>query len=934
MSTMNIVVKKGYSTDIHLFRTGQPSATAGKPPVGTTAELYLEGVTTPPLATTPVTSVPLLAGNVSFTYDTADSEVDTTQPYVRARAEAVAADNTQLRIVFELAPSAQLGETYCRVAYNAEGTPDYCNVLIRLTVHERLQRFWLGNRQLTLFNSPAPVPAGGYADERSVAVYAECLEAGTTTSVANLSGNSYLTYEPSKPEITCRLGLVRAQFDPALTPLKLKAKELGALRVLVGTKGAEVPPFSTTGADLPIYVKAGIETKRPWLRCVYPAPVTGAANTQKLRLLVLTDGFMQQADVDAWLLFVWDQLTNKPYNTPFDKLKDDLELWTVDMLSEDVEPGITQLSPLNQEGRPVPFHPIRSQLLPTYDPAGAPKTNPTTGAPVLALQKVDDPQAPGLKSIKELLLYVGLPTAAEAANANLASAISTWRLKYPSTSSAANSKGFRPTMVGRPLYDAWRKLVPSQFIYAKDTVFDLVKGTGQLREGRKSRLTRGDWAIGEDYPQFPLYRSETDKGRYQAILKSLTSADGLVTGAAWASDSTDALAAGVVCFIVHDPLEGGITIPLLMGSYSSTGGQVSYKPKPTSLPIVDIDFPDAAPQPGAGTANNGALLSIGTFVHELGHILGLGDEYGNVYHRHSGQLRLTQANANVDRFANIVTGNSLLTTNLAALTAAPGTGKITGKMLAPTRLKWNWDRPLLAAKLLADPQPVAQKATKTLRVVFDPLQDWTQHKGKAALVRPRDLPAGPIVESQLHAVVLENVTEGPDPADPCYLLEVSGSLPGIKQGDVVYIPQYYALEPNSTKRVKMQLITNEVAKLMQTKRFTLNDPALVDCAAANFKPQSPTFEFKQAMALDMQKRKVAGVVKNADNIIGLYEGGGEYDCGVYRSNGQSKMRRSKEFNGVDVKIYDYNYVSQYYIINKINPDKLADLDRTYDSKTR
>jgi len=60
------------------------------------------------------------------------------------------------------------------------------------------------------------------------------------------------------------------------------------------------------------------------------------------------------------------------------------------------------------------------------------------------------------------------------------------------------------------------------------------------------------------------------------------------------------------------------------------------------------------------------------------------------------------------------------------------------------------------------------------------------------------------------------------------------------------------------------------------------------------------------------------------DILGLYEGGGHFDCGVFRPAGRCKMRTTES------KVIPFCHVCRILITDRVNALKLIDLDGMYD----
>ena len=111
------------------------------------------------------------------------------------------------------------------------------------------------------------------------------------------------------------------------------------------------------------------------------------------------------------------------------------------------------------------------------------------------------------------------------------------------------------------------------------------------------------------------------------------------------------------------------------------------------------------------------------------------------------------------------------------------------------------------------------------------------------------------------------------------------------------------------------LIANEVAdELTRTGAFSKSTSACVPVEPAV--PTIPGFA-PPAIAL---------------RTIAAHEGGGGFDCGVVHPTGECAMgRRRTATLGSDPGFDDFCFVCKYAIVNAVDPEGLAPLDREYPS---
>lgn len=928
---MNIRVQRGYSTDIHLFKNGIPGGTAAVPS-GTVTEVLVALVNESTRKYVKATAAIASSLQNNLTYDTDADETAASQSLVRVTAQ-LTADPEWMRLTFKVAPGAQPGQLYCRVAYQDGVAANYTNIMFRVTVHQSLTRFWLGNKRLTLYNTPSLAADLQKNYARQVVVYAECVDAGGVTAYADLTGSTYIDYA-TPAAVTCSdCGLVRANFTAGVPAGPALSK--GAIQVQVGAKKPEALPGQTAPASVPIYVRDGRPGSRKLLSRFHIG--TEPDQARKLKVLVLTQGFAAAAERKAWLDLVKDQLFD-PASTPFDKLKENIDLWTADLPIDDPDDGLTLKSPLDQKGYLVPTYPITS---------------------------IDN--TPGrVYTIRQLLLFVGLPAAPDA-SLTLVAAKKQWQDKLNNPHKPLRQ--FDPSKVSSVLFDAWKQQIPAQFVYAKDTPLDYTKGTRDLLAGSRRKLTRGDWGLGSGNIYFPTV--DEDDSSLKATIASLSSNFTDIKGAIWDPNSADELAAGFVCVVVNDHTHGAVTQSplskrvkdLYVGQTATFSiGTDDFYTAASALPVTNVDLTKTILTDP--TAQLDAKAAVKSFVHEFGHSFGLGDEYGDGYlrpHGHAAALTRTAPGTPVDAEAdvrpNIVTAEQLKTQGVATLSntsATDGKGNtvtvIRGKLAQPEKLKWNWDRIELAAALLEAPRAGSTARSFTLKVAAD--QNWAAKKDSKALIRKRALSTVMINPAELYEVVIKEAL--PDATNTFYELRVEGTLPRdgahkllIGEKDVIYVPRYYPQAQATDPLVKMRLIASEVADLLKSTSFKMTDDVLdYDTASSNSgSTQFPQPAFQTAMVNDLAKQKSTKPVQYAWRIVGVYEGGGEYDSGAYRSSGQSKMRAHYDILDTNTPVYNpdgtlrgytkkmtslFNYACQYYLVNRVNPNILPLLDADYD----
>jgi hypothetical protein len=120
--------------------------------------------------------------------------------------------------------------------------------------------------------------------------------------------------------------------------------------------------------------------------------------------------------------------------------------------------------------------------------------------------------------------------------------------------------------------------------------------------------------------------------------------------------------------------------------------------------------------------------------------------------------------------------------------------------------------------------------------------------------------------------------------------------------------------------------------------LTLVDPAVATYLAANgpfpkFRPCVDTNADHAMNSDQFPPPNIAGYRYPAvqARAIGLYEGGGQYACNVFRGAGRCKMRETDETAASPVQHVgvEFCFVCQFLIVDQIDPSVHPVIDRTY-----
>jgi hypothetical protein len=291
-----------------------------------------------------------------------------------------------------------------------------------------------------------------------------------------------------------------------------------------------------------------------------------------------------------------------------------------------------------------------------------------------------------------------------------------------------------------------------------------------------------------------------------------------------------------------------------------------------------------------------------TAAHELGHSFTLIDEYGGKGMMPASSLAIVNARANVDARSNLLTASSL----------------------DPSKIKWRWPRIAKAGALTA--APIASGGGK-YRVQLE--------KGHAAAFA-----VGDVVRFRVRPLV-----GAPPACDRCKVMAVAGDeleiLPLVVAPKVPFVAGNYpagsvvlapvrAPDPNRAADVygdDVELVHKATLARMTATHNPLNavrtDPADRPCTGAAL--GTPT------LATNYPAGGIPNPPAYSSWIVGLYENGYGYDCGIYRPTGVCIMR-TLHYSDTAVageRSYQFCTVCRYAMVDLLDPSKHGAIDHNY-----
>jgi hypothetical protein len=428
----------------------------------------------------------------------------------------------------------------------------------------------------------------------------------------------------------------------------------------------------------------------------------------------------------------------------------------------------------------------------------------------------------------------------------------------------------------KPNFADWELLRQRSTLNERDSLFGFAKGV----RARVSELTGGD-ALLRPAPR------RTSEASIEKFIEQLSFGSGFPggspfnIGAVWSRTATDQ---GLVCFVCLSDVRAGEARTVF---FAATTGADRVARLTTGTDGLDIKTPALSDPTSAHASDMFASL----VAHEFGHGLGLGDEYGPG----DGTL-FTLGSSAIPIFPNLQTKFAITST----------TGSTTS--YDPDKIKWLFPRTIKVGRI--DQAPVSQGGGK-FQMKMEPGHAKPFAKGDLVLMRRPPLRGSdPFAEMQF-------VVGKPPSGDVVDVTQKSGPALNANLFDPSFLHVLICASLPSSPGVELKLIAERILKHIRTSSGPLTGAA---CTAVNNGalvmtptnlPTSPKLKFKKNPA-------------TMADVIGIYEGGGHFDCGVFRPAGRCKMRTAED------RLMPFCHVCRYLIVDRIDPMKFADLDKMYD----
>jgi hypothetical protein len=481
----------------------------------------------------------------------------------------------------------------------------------------------------------------------------------------------------------------------------------------------------------------------------------------------------------------------------------------------------------------------------------------------------------------QVIHEVGMPIQADGAR-SLSKLVAEWQQQFgPHVTEERVKKTFQL---------GWKAIVSHAPLNERDTAFGM---THALRP--RAALTFGDLV------NVQLSSRRTNRDSLEEFIGNL-SIGGFPIGARWMEGGADAGLVCMVCLSDHDGgLEGGDD--RMFAVTTGTAMQNPINLEKASGPGFDLKT--------GPVRTTWRHLLASTVAHEFGHAMGLGDEYGDG----AGTSLPDGSDTNP------------VEPNLQAKVVIAPSPQGPGPAFDPTKIKWLWPR-IASIGVLAAPLDASNVSAADVHV---PLRDGHSRRfAKDDIVRFRQSPDLLPATMDLFVDLFFRVTTVENDAVrivPVRVTAGSNATTDIPMGGFdshsllirfQATETYCLIRPRRVAGKEHKLVAEPILQQIQTSRGPLNAPKgsigalCVAAAGGSGSTMTPT-----------NLPDLARVPRTKADIVGIYEGGGYHDCGVFRSAGRCRMRDS------DVITKPFCHVCRFILVETLDPTRHGQLDRLY-----
>ena len=738
---------------------------------------------------------------------------------------------------------------------NADGTT--FTETIRVQIHGAVSQVWLTPGQLTV--RPVGPPGAIIHTAYRFAVRAQ-FDDGLVGDVTDGHG---VTWDPSGGHVDQN---GKIQILPSDNP--------GDNLFVSATLPAALGGASTAvGPTLSIAHRWSDEPTPPQFTLVAAGggPAAGTLE-QTANVLMLGDGF-RAADkdafdqiVDSFVQFLKTNQLTKPFNLFSPKMN----FWKIFFPAQNV--GISFRSEMFIIGIDQYAHPIPAAVKPNPDPS---------------------PTQPTPWDIRNLVYEVGLPVPGDDAAARTPAILrDEWRKLL--TGDPA------PHLPNDNVINTWKLMTKRAFIEEQDCFPGMSLGS----------VPAADL---DDTTELGLHGDRAGLQLLRAVCATLDSddgtklSDGRPIGALWAADEAGFryLNRDLIALISSTPGGRAVNWPSpTQGRYLAvdTGGRYLDFQDPLHsvayIPVKRVPDKNSYALNVAAVASDVTASASNILAHELGHSLGLGDEYAEIF------TRFTQPHADPSH-ANLQT---------EADTQIQDPQNPANRIISGDQIQWNWHRIVAAA--VVDQGAITAPAPNKFRIPVIPDVSFRFAQGDTVLLRQRRW------KTPLHKFTSTDVSPALQIADPpesgaivvtpaqgvqISLADIQAFLPG----SLIYTPKPAPKSVLSAAYPFAEMVAKNVKDAITSSKKPLTD---VPCV----------FEVgTQLPILDDVANIRAGI--DLPSVVGLYAGGARHPCGIFHPTGQCMMRQQPNSHS------EFCPVCRYIMVDLIAPEFHPEIDADYDT---
>lgn len=825
------------------------------------------------------------------------------------------------------------GKTFFRVKYGEE---EEC--IVRVWVHTDIDLLWVNHNKITIYKGS---DFQGYVPS----VFAKFSSPEEGEGVADITYHPYLNYfEVGTNYLSISDHIITSTSSDETSP------ELNTeLKISIGNG-------NVIEDKVAVSIKNGYNANREILEKIH----IGSSKTEHFNLLILGDGFKDKSDFELYRNQLIDKLKNDSKFSPWNLVLENFTIWSAFEPTNDLNEGVTINNPVS----------IINRAMPSFIGEG----RITSGL-----------------SMGKLIEKVGIPERNSPQTYTLA--LTEWA-----------GKGINSSNLDQKTFDEWKSYnTVKGYIENKDTVLGTRIGNRLGDQVESKIIINGSpqdlysWYrpyreqqrdVNFDRRRYPQMQHRPDAARYSLyeledngdvkILRASPYDEYIGSlkyvnlsnpqdrsqydmGKNWQTNGKDSEFIAILSN--HDKFGGQ---QLMKGSnlrrgslrrtiisrvlISSLSGRSTYNISldPSNQQKL-FDNVDAK----SNIQNYDSLVFVGLFSHELMHSFGLADEYeGEGVNEIPTEAIATN---DVDKDANVM--------SIFKVTDNPAS-PLPNKSIDADKIKWNLLRVSISSMIIED--ATVNGSTITVQLEKNQSAKWKKVKNY------KDKNNNPVIlplyirssiydkdeETLFYQLRIERIHSVNTVTEKVELLVDNSELNNVditklKKGSHIFMPKRL-FDDYDISQPELKIINPRVLNHIRLNKSPFAPST--DCSVGNNKPEFPDSDELINISNPLSIFPLFSSPKNRFLVLGIYEGGDGWNCGVYRPSGWSILRAHtlkhkviidnyQEITDPDVflnvSMYDvahyarFDFFAKYYALVRAYPTGLQDLDineyQDYDS---